>query len=47
MCDICRGQANCPVCSDDEPDYEAELDEQLNLADDANKSELENGKDDN
>ena len=48
MCNVCYGLGNCPVCSDGEPDnFDELLDIELNLADDANKTELENGEDDN
>ncbi len=37
MCDECRGQTEtCPVCGKGDEDFEQELDDQLNAADDYN-----------
>jgi len=42
MCSICRGQGDCPVCGDDEQDFEQLLDIELNQADDWYQAEREN-----
>lgn len=42
MCSVCYGIGNCPVCGDDdEPNFEKELDDELNLADDYIKQQKE------
>jgi len=44
MCEHCRNQSgiNCPVCGDDEQDFEQLLDIELNQADDQYQAEKEN-----
>lgn len=44
MCNVCYGIEDCPVCGTDE-DYEKELDDLLNKADDDNQTQKDN-KDD-
>jgi len=42
MCDECRGQTEtCPCCDKGDEDFEQELDEKLNAADDYNDLQRE------
>jgi hypothetical protein len=42
MCNICYGIGDCPCCgSDNEPDFEQLLDDELNAADDSYQAERE------
>ena len=46
MCDECYGIYPCPMCgTDQEPDYEQELDDLLNEADDYNQLKKDEGQD--